>query len=243
MADASNARCVAIVGGTGAEGFGLALRLAAAGHAVRIGSRDEARAIAAASDVEAEVEPPMRVEGCTNDRAVAGADVTFVTVPFAGMVEIYRSIAPAMVDGQIVVDCTSPLMTAVGGRAIDAITPWQGSAAGIARSLLPEHVRLVSGLHTAAASSLRTLERIIHADVLICGDDDAKPAVAEVLGSIPHLRAVDCGPLEVSRILEMLTPLMIRLNRRYRTREAGISIVGIDLDGAPPPRPRTTAST
>jgi 8-hydroxy-5-deazaflavin:NADPH oxidoreductase len=228
MVQASKARCVAIVGGTGAEGFGLALRLASAGHTVRIGSRDEARAIAAARDVEAEVEPPGEVQGCANDRAVVGADVTFVTVPFAGMVEIYGSIAPAMVDGQIVVDCTSPLMTAVGGKAIDAITPWQGSAACLARSLLPDHVRLVSGLHTAAASSLRALERIIHADVLICGDDDAKPTVADLIGSIPHLRAVDCGPLEVSRILETLTPLMIRLNRRYRTHEAGISIVGIE---------------
>lgn len=229
----TNTRTVAVVGGTGAEGLGLALRLAAAGHAIRIGSRDEGRAAEAARQVRDEVEPTLPVDGCRNDEAVTGADVTFVTVPFAGMIEIYRSIAPALVDGQIVVDCTSPLMTAVGGRPAEAIVPWHGSAAGVARSLLPDGVRLVSGLHTAAATALRTLERIIDADVLICGDDEAKPVVADLLRSIPHMRPVDCGPLEVARILEPLTPLMIRLNRRHRSHEAGIRIVGIDPAGAP----------
>jgi NADPH-dependent F420 reductase len=229
MTGRTDVRSVAVIGGTGSEGLGLALRFAAAGHIVRIGSRDAARAAQAARDVETQVEPRHAVEGCQNEQAAIGSDMTFVTVPFSGMIETYRSIAGSMQPGQIVVDCTSPLMTAVGGSPADALVPWHSSAAGVARSLLPAHTHVVSGLHTIGASSLRALDRIIHADVLLCGDDDAaKSAVAAVVESIPHVRAVDCGPLEVARILEMLTPLMIRINRRYRTHEAGISIVGVD---------------
>ncbi len=103
-----------------------------------------------------------------NEEAVVGADVVAVTVPFAGMIDIYRSIAPALRPGQVVLDATSPLMSAVGGRAWEAIRPWHGSAAELAAHNVPEGVAVVAGLHTIAAHALADLDRPVESDVLLC---------------------------------------------------------------------------
>jgi 8-hydroxy-5-deazaflavin:NADPH oxidoreductase len=224
---------VAVVGGTGAEGFGLALRLGQAGHRVTIGSRTAERAADAVVRAK-DLLPDASIGGAVNDSAVAGRDLVAVTVPFAGMIDIYKAIREALESGQIVLDATSPLMAAVGGKASEPIRPWSGSAAEVAASLVPDGVRLVAGFHTIAAETLMRLDAPLESDVLLCGDDaEAKALVGALLDSIPGTRWIDCGPLSMARITETLTPLLISINRKYTTHDAGFRIVGRDAWGAP----------
>jgi 8-hydroxy-5-deazaflavin:NADPH oxidoreductase len=223
---------VAIVGGTGAEGFGLALRLATAGHAVRIGSRDAARGEEAAA--RASEQTGSSVTGSANETAVAGADVVVITVPFAGLMDICRSIAKTTPAGAVVLDATSPLATAVGGRPWQVLRPWAGSAAETVAGLLGTPERVVAGFHTIAAKPLQDLERPIESDVLLCGDDpEAKATAGSLVESIPHLRWVDCGKLEMARVAEQLTALMVSINRTYHVKDSGFRIVGRESWGRP----------
>jgi NADPH-dependent F420 reductase len=225
---------VAIVGGTGAEGFGLALRLGAAGHHVTIGSRDAARGALAATDAAERVGGSVSIEGTTNEEAVQGAEIVAVTVPFAGQADIYRAIAPHLRPGQIVLDATSPLATAVGGRAWQVVRPWHGSAAEQARALLPEGVHIVAGFHTIAADALQDLDRPIDSDVLLSGSDrGSKETVGSLVDQIPGLRWVDCGDLSSARIIETLTALLISINRTYKVKDSGFRILGRDAWGSP----------
>jgi NADPH-dependent F420 reductase len=221
---------VAIVGGTGDLGFGLAVRLAAAGVEVVIGSRSAERAVQAAERV-----PEGSVRGAENPQAVAGADVTFVTVPYEGQAEIYRSIRVQLSEGAVVCDTTTPLATAVGGRPTQVVRPWHGSAAEQAAAILRDGTRLVSGFHTVSAELLEDAGRDLDEDVLLCGDDpEAKARVGELVERIPGLRWVDCGLLSAARILEPITAAMISVNRRYGLRGAGIRVTGRDAWGRPP---------
>jgi NADPH-dependent F420 reductase len=225
---------VAIVGGTGDEGFGLALRLARSGERVVIGSRSEERGAEAAARAGETLGSDARIEGTENAESVAGADIVFVTVPYAGQADIYRSLKEHWRADTIVCDATTPLATAVGGRPTQVIRPWHGSAAEQARALLPEAVRLVAGFHTVGAEALTELEHPVVGDVLLCGKDpEAKAAVGALIDRIPDLRWVDCGPLPMARILEPLTALMISVNRRYGIKDSGIRMVGRDEWGAP----------
>lgn len=226
---------VAVVGGTGAEGFGLALRLAKASHRVIIGSRDAGRgaeAAAKASDVAG-----TAVEGTDNASAAAAAGgdgVLAVTVPYAGQAEIYRSIKDAVAPGAVVLDATSPLATAVGGRPWQVLRPWHGSAAEQAQAILGEGARLVASLHTIAAEAFQDLDHGLDSDVLVCGDDrEAKARVGSLVDDIPGLRWVDCGRLEMARVTEPLTALLISINRTYRIKDSGFRIVGRDSWGQP----------
>jgi 8-hydroxy-5-deazaflavin:NADPH oxidoreductase len=217
---------VAIVGGAGSLGFGLALRLAAAGVPVAIGSRDAQRAQEAAERIAARV-PGAQATGAGNAEAAAGASVVVVSVPFRSQAETLRVLAAALVPGQLVVDVTVPLAVAAGGRPTRLLGVWQGSAAEQAAELLGPEVALVSALHTVSATALEALEQPLAEDVLVCGDRRAdKQRLAALLHRIPGLRAVDCGRLEQSRMTESLTPLLIGLNARYKTH-AGISITGL----------------
>ncbi|HTG47911.1 MAG TPA: NADPH-dependent F420 reductase [Actinomycetota bacterium] len=225
---------VAIVGGTGAEGFGLTLRLAGAGHAVTIGSRDAAKGAASAAEAVAILGGDARVDGALNAEAVVGRPVVFVTVPFSGQAMIYDAIAGSLEEGAVVCDCTSPLMTAVGGRASHALRPWHGSAAEFAKSLLPKHVKLVGAMHTIGAAPLRDLEHPVDSDAFVMGDDAAaKATVGSLIEDIPGIRWVDCGGLQMARIAETLTPLLISVNGRYKVHDAGFRIIGRDAWGAP----------
>jgi 8-hydroxy-5-deazaflavin:NADPH oxidoreductase len=226
---------VAVIGGTGAEGFGLALRLANAGHHVMLGSRDAGRgaeSAAKASDLAGST-----VEGTENAAAAAaaGADgVVAVTVPYAGQAEIYRSIKDAVAPGAVVLDATSPLATAVGGRPWQVLRPWHGSAAEQARAILGEGPRVVAGFHTIAAEGLQALDREIDIDVLLCADDpEAKARVGTLIEGIPGMRWVDCGRLEMARVAEPLTALLVSINRAYKVKDSGFRIVGRDAWGVP----------
>jgi NADPH-dependent F420 reductase len=147
---------VAIVGGTGDEGFGLALRWASAGIPVVIGSRAQEKGQAAAAEANGLLRGrnAATVEGVSNAEAVAACDVVVVTVPFAAQSDIYRSIAGSIRSGAVVCDATSPLATAVGGRPWQVVRPWAGSAAEQAKALVADGTRLVSGFHTVDAGVL-----------------------------------------------------------------------------------------
>lgn len=225
---------LAVVGGTGDEGFGLALRLARTGERVVIGSRSEERGAEAAARAREMLGSDAPVEGTENTKSVANAEVVFVTVPYAGQAEIYRSLREHWVDGAIVCDATTPLATAVGGRPTHVLRPWHGSAAEQARALIPEPVRLVAGFHTVGAEALTDIERPVVGDVLLCGKDaEAKSAVGALIDRIPDLRWVDCGLLAMARIVEPLTALMISVNRRYGIKDSGIRMIGRERWGAP----------
>jgi NADPH-dependent F420 reductase len=224
---------IAIIGGTGDEGFGLALRFSRAGQDVVIGSRSEERGQAAAERAREILGLGSgsggrgEISGTSNQEAAAGGDVVFVTVPYAGQAEIYRSIKGTLRTGALVCDTTTPLATAVGGRPWEVITPWAGSAAEQAKALLPAGVRLVAGFHTVSAEQLQALEQAVEGDVLLCGADaDAKAEVGALVDEIPDLRWVDAGSLSMARIVERLTALMVSVNRNYGVSHAGIAITG-----------------
>lgn len=234
---------IAIIGGTGDEGFGLALRLAMAGEEVVIGSRSEERGHAAAArareilELGAGAGTRGEVSGTTNDEAAACAEVVFVTVPYAGQSEIYRSIRDALRPGTIVCDTTTPLASAVGRPAWQVLTPWEGSAAEQARAILRKDVALVAGFHTVAAEPLQDLEHPVEGDVLLCGaDDQAKATVGGLVERIPNLRWVDVGPLSMARIVERLTAVLVNVNRIYGITGAGVALTGREKWGRPPPR-------
>jgi 8-hydroxy-5-deazaflavin:NADPH oxidoreductase len=226
---------IAVVGGTGAEGFGLALRLAVAGHDVIIGSREEAKAATAVARAAEILGPEPAVSGAANLDAVPGADVAIVTVPFAGQAQTYKLLKPVFTANMILLDATSPLATAIGGKAWEVLRPWAGSAAEQARAIVGEGTRFVAGFHTIAASALTDLEHPLDSDVLLAGDDgDAVAVIGSIVDQIPGLRWVHCGGLSMARITETLTPLLISINRRYKRKDAGFRIVGAGDWGAPP---------
>ena len=225
---------IAIVGGTGDEGIGLARRLARAGHRLVIGSRSRERAVACADAVREHVGAEATIEGTTNEESVEAVELAFVTVPFEGQVKVYASIKDHVRPGSVVVDTTSPLASALGGPAWHIVHPWAGSAAEEAASVLPDGVRLVAGFHTLAAGMLQDLEHDIEADVLLSGDDlEAKAMVGSLVEDIPNLRWADVGDLSTARITESLTALMISINRTYHMRHAGLRLAGRDAWGAP----------
>lgn len=225
---------IAVIGGTGAEGFGLSLRLGEAGHHVTIGSRDAARGADAGERAAAILGADASVDGTSNELAARGRPVVVVTVPFVAQADIYRAIKDELRADAVILDATSPLATAVGGRPWRTVRPWEGSAAEQAASILGPAVRLVAGFHTIAAHALADLAGAIESDVLLCGDDDdAKAVVGGLVEQIPGMRWVDAGPLEMARIAEELTALLISINRRYRRKDSGFRIVGRESWGTP----------
>jgi NADPH-dependent F420 reductase len=225
---------VAVIGGTGAEGFGLALRLARAGHRVTIGSRSAERGADAAARAREVLRGEASVEGTENAEAAAAAELVVVTVPFAGQAEIYRSLKPHLPPGRVVVDATVPLATAVGRPAWQVVRPWEGSAAEQARAVLGDGPRLVGAFHTIAAEALQDLDRPIESDVFVCGGDpEAKAVVGGLIEDIPNLRWVDAGPLSMARLVEPLTALLVSVNRNYGIHDAGFRVTGRDAWGSP----------
>ena len=218
---------ICIVGGTGALGFGLAVRLGRAGVPVVIGSRDGARAQEAAEKARAQI-PEGTFSGAGNAEAVTGAEIVILSVPFRSQSETLTNLKTALREDQLVIDATVPLAAAVSGKATRTLGVWQGSAAQQAQEMVPDGVRVVSAFHTVSAALLTDLDHQLDEDVLVCGDRRAdKATVAELVNRIDGLRAVDCGPLEMARIVEQFTPLLISINVRNKVR-AGIKITGLD---------------
>jgi NADPH-dependent F420 reductase len=217
---------IPIIGGTGALGAGLATRWAAAGAPVVIGSRSAERAEEAAAKVR-EAVPGADVSGLQNEEAAGRGEIVFLTVPFRAQSENLNNLRGALRPGQILVDCTVPLAAAVSGKATRSLGVWQGSAAQQAQEMVPEGVTVVAALHTVGAPTLTDTGAELGEDVLVCGDRKAdKARVARLIELIGGLRAVNAGPLEMARIVEQLTPMLISVNSRYKAH-AGIKLTGL----------------
>jgi 8-hydroxy-5-deazaflavin:NADPH oxidoreductase len=212
---------VAVVGGTGAEGSGLAARFAKAGVRVRIGSRNLDKAQDTARRIGAQA------TGHTNADAVTEAAIVVLTVPLSAQVETLKSIRGSIAPGAILVDATVPLEVAIGGRVSRILTLWDGSAAQQAARLVPG-VPVVAAFHALSAEALSNLDHPIDSDALICGDSaEAKAAVTQLAATIPGVRAIDAGPLDNARLLESAAALLISLNLRHKVKESGMRITGI----------------
>jgi 8-hydroxy-5-deazaflavin:NADPH oxidoreductase len=217
---------VPIIGGTGALGFGLALRLANAGVPVVIGSRAAERAEESARKLRERL-PDAQVEGLVNEEAATRGDIVLLCVPFRNQSENLTNLKNVLREGQILVDATVPLAAAFGGRATRLLGVPQGSAAEQAQEMVPDGVTVVSALHTLGATKLADLDEVLDEDVPIAGDKrESKRAVADLVALIPGLRPVNVGLLEAARLVESLTPLLIGVNSRNKVH-AGIKFAGL----------------
>lgn len=210
------------IGGTGPEGRGLALRFAAAGEDVLLGSRDAARA-AAVAETLGHAQGGGRVVGLTNAEAARRADTVFVTVPYSAQRESLAVLAEELT-GKTVVSVVAPL-TFIKGQA-RAVPVEEGSAAAQAQALLPRS-NVVGAFQNLSARDLLDADRPVECDVVVCADDDvAKALVMALAEKIDGVRAVDGGALENARYVEELTALLLNINRVYRAHST-IRIVGI----------------
>jgi hypothetical protein len=220
---------IAILGGTGDQGLGLALRFCAAGRAVVIGSRTLERAVAAAEGVRGQV-PVARVEGLENGDATARAGIVILSVPFEHTAGTLKSIRDRLSAGQIVVSMGVPLASAVGDAASRMIGVWQGSCAELVEALVPEGVSVVSAFQNVSAHRLQHLADPVECDVVVSGEKEPRTRVMELCALVPGLRAVDGGPLANARIVESITAMLIGLNIRYRVSDGiGIRFTGIPI--------------
>lgn len=226
---------IAVIGGSGDLGFGLALRWAAAGVPVTIGSRDESKAKAAARRIQETLNAHAPTEsgrfsisGLENTQAAAQASVLVLAVPISAQVDILKSIRGSL-RGAILVDTTVPLAAALGGKPTRMLRLWQGSAAAQARELVPATTPVLAAFHNVSAGALQDLSATPECDILVCGDDEAaKQTLFPLVKLIPGLRPIDAGPLEMSSVVEAITALLISVNRRYRVHHSGIRITGLE---------------
>ncbi len=220
---------IAIIGGTGPEGSGLALRWARAGEQVVIGSRDGSRAQAAASQIAEKAAALGSVEGVENAVAVKMCDTVVLTVPFAGQAELLKQLKPSFRPGTVLIDATVPLAAAVGGRPTRVLGVWQGSAAEQAQEIVGKNVQVAAAFHSLSATVL-TADSDVDCDVIVCSDDDRARQVASDLAlKIPGVRAIDGGKLENARIVEAMTALLITLNIRHKVHGAGWRVTGLGI--------------
>jgi NADPH-dependent F420 reductase len=223
-----NEQAIAILGGTGDQGLGLALRFARAGRPVVIGSRKLERAVQAASAVREQV-PGADVEGLANEDAVTRAPIVILSVPFEHTASTVKGIRDKLREGQIVVSMGVPLATAVGDGAVRTVGVWQGSCAELVASLLPPGVAVVSAFQNVSAHRLQHLEGEVECDVVVSGAKKPRERIMALCALVPGLRAVDGGPLGNARIVEALTALLIGFNARYKVAEG----IGIRFTGLP----------
>jgi NADPH-dependent F420 reductase len=220
---------IAIVGGTGKEGQGMAARWAKAGHRVLIGSRDRERAIATATELSSRSAgrvasgDAQQIEGGDNEWAVQQAEIVVLSVPYAAHASTLQGLSP-LLRGKVLVDITVPLKPPAGRR----VTLPAGSAAALeAQALLGPETKVVAALHHVSAVHLADLEHALECDVLACSDHPE--ALAQVLTLIESLgtRAFDAGPLANAVALESLTPVLLHINRKYKSPGAGIRFTGV----------------
>jgi 8-hydroxy-5-deazaflavin:NADPH oxidoreductase len=235
-AEAAN-ETIAIIGGTGDLGYGLALRWALAGVRVIVGSRELEKAQGGAARVIEQSRAAGRpldadlVRGLANPEAAAQASVIVLAVPFPAQAAILKSIRGSL-RNSFVVDATVPLAATVGGKPTRLLGVWQGSAAEQTRELVAAEIPVLSALHHVSAASLHNISNALDCDILVCGNHPVEKArLFALIRRIEGLRPVDAGPLEMARIAEGLTALLISLNRRYKVDHSGIRITGIEPSG------------
>jgi NADPH-dependent F420 reductase len=219
-------RPIAVLGGTGPEGFGLALRWARAGETVIIGSRDAKRAEDAAAKIKERAGAQAHVSGRENSSACAASDLLVLTIPFEGHAGLLKQLKSAIRPGSILIDATVPLAASVGGRASRTLGVWQGSAAQETAELVPQGVSVVAAFQNTSAEVLNA-DGPVECDVIVCSDDPNATRVAcDLAVKIPGVRAIDGGKLENARVLEQITALLIGLNIRHKGH-AGIRITSL----------------
>ena len=222
-------RKIAILGGTGPEGSGLAARWAAAGEDIIIGSREGSRAAETANLLRARLGSTVKIDSAENASAVVQCEVVVLTVPFSGHAALLKQLKPHWKQGQMLIDTTVPLAAAVGGAPSRMLSVWQGSAAQQTRELVPTSVAVAAALHNLSAELLAK-DGPVDCDILVCSDDDeAKRVACELAEKIPGARALNGGKLENARIVESITALLIGLNVRYKVHTAGIRFTGLPL--------------
>ena len=219
---------IAVLGGTGKEGGGLALRWAHKGHRVVIGSRTADRAELAAAAMRAELGGKAQVSGMANPDAAAAADLVVLAVPYAAQQSTVKDVA-AQLQGKILIDVTVPLVPPKVSRVQ---LPAGGSAVEAVQQLLGEGVKVVSAFQNISAHHLANLDEEMDCDVLVCADDPAAADQVVALSEEIGLTAWNAGPLCNSAVSEALTSVLIALNRRYKVPGAGIRITGVPRTGA-----------
>jgi NADPH-dependent F420 reductase len=214
---------IAIIGGTGKEGRGLALRWARAGHEVTLGSRDAERAAACARDLAAAHTGRLLVRGDDNAAAARAAGVVVLCIPYAAHAATLQTLRESLA-GRILVDLTVPLQPP---RVAEVTLPAGQAAALEAQALLGTATPVVAALHHVSSAHLADLEHQVECDVLVCAD--AVEAKQVVLGLVQDLglHALDAGPLRNAIALEALTPVLIYLNKKYKSRGTGLRITGL----------------
>ena len=223
---ADDSRPIAILGGTGPAGMGLALRWARAGETIILGSRDAQRALESADKIRQRIGTQARVSGVDNSAACTAAEILVLTVPFEGQATLLKLLKPTIRPGSILIDATVAIAAGVGGRASRTLGVWQGSAAQQAAELMPKGVSVAAAFHNLSAELLNG-DDPLDCDVIVCGDDGNANQLARALAAkIPGVRAIDGGKLENARILEQITALLIGLNIRHKGH-GGIRITGL----------------
>jgi NADPH-dependent F420 reductase len=221
MNDKAELPAIAVIGGTGKEGGGLACRWAKAGYRIIVGSRNPRKAVEAAHEMELQLSSNGRIAGASNLEAASRASVVMLTVPHAAHVEILRSIRPAMA-GKLLIDATVPLQA---GKPTAVHMPAAGSAAQEARDILGGETLVAAAFHTISHVHLLG-EESIDCDVLVTGTSPDARAQTIKLVQAAGLRGWDAGPLENSSVSEGLTSVLIHINKKYGSRHAGIRITG-----------------
>ncbi len=217
---------VAILGGTGEQGLGLAYRFAAAGRSVRIGSRKSERALAAASEVLSKL-PDVDVRGHENPEAtrVVQGGIVILSVPFEHTVSTLASVREELTPDTVLVSMGVPLATAIGDVAGRVIQVSQGSCAELCQSLAPEGVKVISAFQNVSAHRLLELDHPVECDVIVSGARPERLRVMALCDDVPGTRAIDGGPLYNARYVEQLTALLIGINIRHKLRlGAGIRL-------------------
>jgi NADPH-dependent F420 reductase len=221
---------VAIIGGTGDQGFGLALRFAKSGEKVLLGSRDIKKAENTVNIIHNMLkgEELDCIKAMTNEDAAAQGDILILTVPLQAQKATLLSIKDHL-EGKILVDATVPLETCLGGSSTRYVDLWEGSAAERSAEILKDkNTVVISAFNNVSSASLTNIKEDVKCDCLISGGDaESKAMVMELAEKIPGVKAIDCGPLENARIVEKITPLLINLNIKNKTRLAGIRITGL----------------
>jgi 8-hydroxy-5-deazaflavin:NADPH oxidoreductase len=222
---------VAVIGGTGDQGLGLAMRYVKAGEDVFIGSRKAEKAENAVAEIENLLGQTniKNLQGMSNIDASIVADILILTVPLQAQKATLDSIKE-YVDGKIIIDATAPLSSNIGGSPMEFIEVWEGSAAERTVAILKDKdVSVISAYSNISSSSLMNHGENIDCDCLVCGDDEeAKLIAMELVNKLPGVKAIDCGALSRSKIIEKITPLLIGLNIKNKTHYAGIRITGLE---------------
>lgn len=224
MASLADVSKIAILGGSGALGSGLARRWAKAGQAVVLGSRDPARAQEAVAAINTAC-GAERAAAATYRDAASQADIIVLTVPFASQKDVLEQVRD-LVGEKVVVDCTVPLRPP---RVGTVQLPPEGSAAQVAKGVLEPGARIVSAFQNVGAALLAS-DAPIDCDVLVCSDDNDARALGVALAELAGLRGLEAGPLANAAAAEALTSLLIQINRRYKADHAGIRLTGLPGD-------------